>query len=346
MRNKLFLLLIAVVFLLTLPGCPTEPQIDNTPPGRRDYVWTVDTLYSPNNTLYAIWGSSPDDIWLGGPGGITQYDRLWHYDGEKWEPYQQYIATFPNCIFGFSKNDVWLGGSDGKIFHFNGNSWNSAFTYNKEGQVTNDIVDIWGDKANDIYATGVIFFDAFQTQRGYLLHYDGTEWKEEFITDFYCQFIKVLKESNDVFLSGIKIAYTNPPDTILFYKYQNNKSIEIFSETQEMITYASMNNIGNEIYFLIGKDLTIYRNGRFNKIMSFDISNFGYQAYGRSLSDIFLAMRDGVAHFNGEDIKYLFKFSEGPISLHKPLIFENDIFFTAKDYIDGGNLVLHGKLKN
>ncbi|MCF8260472.1 MAG: hypothetical protein K9J12_06835, partial [Melioribacteraceae bacterium] len=72
-------------------SCGTNDPIieDNTKPGRRDYEWTLDTLYSPNNWLSSIWGASPNSVWLAGAGGITNYDRLWYFNGETWAPYTQ-----------------------------------------------------------------------------------------------------------------------------------------------------------------------------------------------------------------------------------------------------------------
>ena len=61
-KHILFVVLITIV-LLNL-GCKKTligPVQDI--PGRRDYIWTVDTLNYPYNTIYRIWGSSPTDVW-------------------------------------------------------------------------------------------------------------------------------------------------------------------------------------------------------------------------------------------------------------------------------------------
>ncbi|MCF8259827.1 MAG: hypothetical protein K9J12_03575, partial [Melioribacteraceae bacterium] len=78
-------------FIFLLVSCGANDPIieDNTKPGRRDYEWTLDTLYSPNNWLSSIWGASPNSVWLAGAGGITNYDRLWYFNGETWAPYTQ-----------------------------------------------------------------------------------------------------------------------------------------------------------------------------------------------------------------------------------------------------------------
>ena len=93
----------------------TEPIEDNLQPGRRDYIWIVDTLHGQGYSFEGMWGSSPDDIWVCSPdGGATLYDFIQHFDGVKWTPFPEIVPVGDAyCIFGFSKDNVWLGGNDG-----------------------------------------------------------------------------------------------------------------------------------------------------------------------------------------------------------------------------------------
>jgi hypothetical protein len=55
MRENIIKLLFLTFFILPLihTGCsPTEPSIENIEPGRRDYVWSVDTISSPSHLFY------------------------------------------------------------------------------------------------------------------------------------------------------------------------------------------------------------------------------------------------------------------------------------------------------
>ena len=272
-------------------------------------------------------------------GGITNYDRLWHYDGTVWKSYdKQIIGTFPNCLFGFSKDDVWLGGNDGKIWHFNGNAWIQSFMYHTDpGHV--DIMDISGQSPTNIYAVGVSNINS-----SFILHFDGTNWNEELFTNSNSQFLYLRQDNDRTFISCLK-PNLEGTDTIVLYQYKNKQLIELFSKPLSEITFASMNKIGDEVYFLLGQDLNRNINGKFIKVVSFSETNFGYNVYGRNLKDIFIIERDGLAHYNGENVEYLYQFANNFTSLYKPLIFDNEVFFAVHDYPDDLNLVLHGKLK-
>ncbi|HEX7358763.1 MAG TPA: hypothetical protein VF270_13705, partial [Ignavibacteriaceae bacterium] len=63
---------------------------------------------------------------------------------------------------------------------------------------------------------------------------------------------------------------------------------------------------------------------------------------GRNEKDIFLGMRDGIAHYNGENTIYLYRTTEN-IFVRKGILFEKEVFFLGRD-INGNNLIFHGKL--
>lgn len=341
---KSFFLLI--LFLLFNLSCNTTDPNDDIKPGRRDYTWIVDTLYSPNNELRRVWASSENDAWAVGPGGITAYDGLWHFDGNEWQPYQQALLISPECIFGFSQNDVWMGGSDGKIFHFNGNSWIQSYIYIRSNAVGTHINDLWGSSSNEIYAIGRTYINQEPLPRSFILHFDGTIWKEIYFSSKQLQFFKVQKENNQLFLSGIILTQSTKPDTLFFFKFENNILSEIYRNTMDKITFISLSQIGSKTYFLIDRDLCRYINGKFVSVISFNESLFGYQVSGRNEKDIFLSMKGGLAHFNGENVEYLYNFTNDYTSPWPfPLNLNNSVFFPVHDQINNLNLILRGHLK-
>jgi hypothetical protein len=341
------LIVSALLILLIQLSCtnPTEPPSE-LEPGRRDYIWTVDTIQTSNNDLYALWGSSPTDLWLGGAGGITNHDNLWHFSGDKWRPFSQYVAVFPNTIFGFAQDDVWIGGGDGLIYHFDGIRWSEAFVYKPVGYYNVHIADIYGLSPDDVYAVGVIFYDQQETQRGFILHYDGSKWKEIYQSTSFSQFQRIRVEKDQIFILGIRVDYINSDHVIVFYEYKDNELIEIFSEHISFIKGGGISMIGAEVYFVINRELNRYINGEFVKVMSFNEPNFGYQLYGRNMKDIFISMKDGLAHYDGRDFEYLYKYKNNLTSIRNvPQTFEKEIFFSIRDFINNVHFVLHGKLK-
>ncbi len=142
------------LFIISISCDSTEPT-DELKPGRRDYIWTVDTLDTQCNTGFNPFGvHHSDDVWACGPGGLTVYDGLWHFDGNEWKPYSQALSISSECIYGFAQNNVWMGGNDGKIFRFNGTLWNQVNSIVRADTVGNWINYIWGDNPQVLYALG------------------------------------------------------------------------------------------------------------------------------------------------------------------------------------------------
>ncbi|MFA3784242.1 hypothetical protein ABRY23_14375, partial [Melioribacteraceae bacterium 4301-Me] len=336
------------------PVIPPEDQ-----PGRRDYVWSIDTLDMPMNVVSSIWGSSPQDVWAVGGGG-TADDRLWHYDGNKWSAYtKEPIWCTGYTIYGFSANDVWMGGGAGVdglgagIWHYDGNKWSKNFIYNVEGAYDVIIYDLWGTSQNEIYACGNIYYRVGDENkwRGFVLHYDGSTWKEVIKADFNSQFLTIRKEQNIIFNKVYVFALRTSQiasDTVSFYelKLDSNEIKEIYSAPESQIVFGNIHYINGKVYFLIGQDVYRYINGSFIKQFSLAYPNFGYQFYGRNEKDIFVRMKDGLAHFNGDNLQYLYTFPLYTISImNEPILFDKEAFFIMWQPAYARNMVLHGKLK-
>ncbi len=341
LTNILLFIFLNLNLFLNL-SCNTIEPTDDLKPGRRDYVWTVDTLDSPNNELRRTWASSENDAWAVGPGGITAYDGLWHFDGTEWQPFPQALSISPESIYGFAQNDVWIGGNDGKIFHFNGNEWLQNYVYSKQASNYVFIVELWGTAPNDLYAIAIVGDDGFKSA---ILHYNGINWKEIYYSEFPIQFFRVQKEEGILYLSGLIL--TNGSQDVAFYEYKNNMIKEIYRKSLGEITFGTLSQIGDKTYFLIDKDLCRFINGNFVKVITFNVEQFGYGAYGRNEKDIFLSMRDGLAHYNGENVEYLYRFSNNNTNpFPYPVNLRNAVFFPAHDKNNDLNLILRGHLKD
>lgn len=142
------IILTSITFLtLSLISCNSNPvdAEENLVPGRRDYVWTVDSVdygdLPGRIELHSIWGSSPDNVW---GAGFTEDVRncFWHYDGEKWSR-----AVWNTPITQFGNGSKSVGG-------------------------------VWGTAADDVWAFGGRIFSSNNTTEPFIMHYDGTRWAE------------------------------------------------------------------------------------------------------------------------------------------------------------------------
>ena len=82
-------------------------------------------------TPYAIFGFSPNDIWVAGeriydnynpPPNFIDSSFIMHYDGSSWKRVPAYGGRIIETIWGRASNDIWFGGINGTLFHWNGTS--------------------------------------------------------------------------------------------------------------------------------------------------------------------------------------------------------------------------------
>ena len=145
--RKPYSIALILVLLISSFNCksPTGPPPDNTPPGKRDYVWSIDSVDYGNLPstiqLYSIWGSSAKDVWGAGATPDVR-DCLWHYNGLKWSR-----AT--------EGTPITVSGNGSKI-----------------------IDRVWGTDQNDVWAIGGRIFSNPEGQAPFVMHFDGTEWTE------------------------------------------------------------------------------------------------------------------------------------------------------------------------
>ena len=333
----------ALVFVLTSAyfSCsnPTGPGEDQ--PGRRDYTWTVDTIQIFSNDILSIWGSGPKDIWGVGPGGALN-TTIWHYDGKQWKTDGISRNISPECIFGFAKNDVWIAGQNGKIWHYDGYNWTQNYQHTINGFTGLTFYDLYGSSNHDFYAVGTVWFDN-ETRRGIILHYDGSNWKQEYLADFNSYFAKVrINNDGKCFIHCIKqdVQY-NSNDTTVFYEFDRQKLIEVYNDKDKSIRGGWMTIVSGDIVFSLNNGIYGYTNNTLQPIVKYDSQRFPGAIFGRDDKDIFLGTAEGVAHYNGTDIQLLVN-TEGWINDGQ--IFEKGVVFLDSE-LGKASFIYHGKLK-
>jgi len=345
MKPKYILIIIAVITATTaFHSCKDNPVTPEIKPGRRDYTWTVDTLNIPFTYLERIWGSSPTDVWAIGPGGGLD-KTIFHFDGEKWNNDGISRMISPISIWGFGQNDVWLGGLEGRIWHFNGHSWKQSLWLEQKEFVYSGFMDIYGNRPDNIYTVG--FVDSSNVRKGIIYHYNGKDWSRvniAFTTATLTRIKRGLKTSENYFIRGI-VESNYVEDTTKIFEFNGNSLVQLYSAVNLKKYTNFLQNINSEVVFVIGYSLNKYiENKGFQKFLDINNQNFGIQIFGRTEKDIFLRMGNGIAHYDGNNIKYLYTFIENN-NIADGIIFKNEVFFLANNFDQGLNIIYKGILE-
>lgn len=340
---KFLIFIISAIYLTTCQDNPVSP-----PPGNRNYNWTIDTLEGLYTPRYRLWGSSTSNLWA-----VTRSDpqiEISFYNGEIWRSYSINGMNVPVSVYGFSDNEVFIGTIGGDIWKYNGSSWILFAELTKDGR--KDIVfdNIWGQSPNDFYAVGAFMDSIGPPNHGVIAHYSNDSW-----TMLNTDAIKGLVEhlyinypDNRKYLQVIKMGNGEYPDSTLIYEYTQERFIRLYGSVWAKGQQADLSIIGNKVYFILGNQIATRENNQFHQILSVDNPNFYQRIWGRSKTDIFLLMTDGLAHYNGSNIEYLFNFTLPDIKpwtqIYGSALFDKEVFFLASEPTSGLSLIYHGTL--
>jgi len=329
-------------FLYFLSSCEnsTEPiKIDE--PGSREYTWSADTLTRGGSY---IWGSSENNVLIVGDGSL-----LWNYNGEKWQHSEPNVWG-ENSLFGLQQNDVWIGGSQGRIWHYDGNSWSVNYIYSKDSSSFIVITDIWGTDRENLMAVGIDFSP--EKERGFILKYNGSDWKEVYYADYNSYFHKIYsqyKSKSTYYILGYKRNISSGVDTTTILKYDNNEILEIYSKPNSEIMGSSyLSLVDDKIYFGAGNNFYNIISDTLYKFLSVDnVNSYSAIIGGRNQNDLFLAMRDGFMHYNGSDTKYLFYLEDNVHPFGNAVVVGNTVFLMTQTSINNmsTNIIYKGVLK-
>lgn len=182
-------LLFSAIILFSCKQSPVNPE-DNVPPGKRNYVWSIDSINYDSIPgtiqLESIWGSSATDIWGANGDAPDVRDCLWHYDGVKWSrategtPITEFTGNkVVYSVWGSAQNDVWAFGRkinfgilSAFMMHFDGNQWFDA-TPSNISSLSINLYCIYATAADNIWVGGY----------EYTLHYNGSAWNSYKVAD-------------------------------------------------------------------------------------------------------------------------------------------------------------------
>jgi len=333
-------LIILNLFILSLLNCNTLEPVEDTP-GKRDYVWTVDTI---ETYFRRMWASSPTDIWAVNNG---DWDKsISHFDGNSWTFYGVPGLLNLTTIYGFFRNNIFVGADNGSIWKFDGTSWKLFAELKKEGTDYFLFENIWGESPNDFFAVGSGPDDKGYFNSSIITHYTNSKWDMLNTDVLKGDVVRLYKNrpDNKIYFLLIEIGGAEYSDSTIIYEYTTEKYIKLYSSMEVQGLQADISLINNEVYFVLGSEIAKRVDNNFQTILKVDNSNFYQRIWGRNSKDIFLMMVDGIAHYNGSNIEYLFHYNLRTY-IAGAVLFKDDVFFSIYESQTGLNLIYHGKLK-
>lgn len=332
-----------VLFLLSLPfltqlSCNTTEPIDEIKPGRRDYIWTVDTLKPPEGRSLPsqMWGASENDVWAVGLAYLNSY-CIWHFDGNRWTNYTPDKYIDPRGIWGTSSNNIWIGSSDGAFWRYDGIKW-YRFSETVIPNYQHFVVQsVCGNSPTNIYAVGFADSIAGNTYKAVIMHFNGTKWEQVIIPNIKNSFDQILYDdiSGKFIISGWM--FNQAEESI--YSFNGISLDKIFS-TQDG---ASINKIGKNVYAVVKGKIYKYCENKFEIFVDLSTTIYAGAAFGRTEKDFFTINWDGIGHYNGVDLITIYIKWNNDWFPDGATVFEKDVFFIWDD--SNNTFIVHGKLK-
>jgi hypothetical protein len=352
MKNGIshFLLLSLSILLLFLNAFSCRDDIVTPPelqPGRRDYTWTVDTIDAPGNTYYRMWASSPTDVWATSPGDLSE--SVANFNGSRW--FTSYVPGMnsPGSIYGFAWNSIFIAADNGEVWKYDG-SWNKFTQLSKDGRTDIAFSDIWGESPNDFYVFGGYPDSIGAFNNSFIAHYYNNNWLVMDTKGVNGLVAKLFKNSSDkkMYILTYKLGGGINPDSSMIYELNQGYLNKIYSSIWTGGQQADISLIDNEVYFILGNQIAKRINEQFQTFLQVDNPKFYQRIWARNSKDIFLLMTDGLAHYNGNDLQYLFHFTYANVTpwtqIYSAGLFEKEVFFLVDEPPTGLSFVYHGRL--
>jgi hypothetical protein len=182
-----------------------------------------------------------------------------------------------------------------------------------------------------------------------IYHYDGNQWSRiNTGTDYPVQFYKIrsFPSGGKYLVLGTKGQQNSGElDTSKIYEFDGLHLKEIYSAPEGRHGYGDFTPVPKGMIIARGMNISL-SDGTYEHFL-FDVGNdqFGNALGSRTEKDIFLAMYDGIAHYNGSDITYLYRFTGTKVHIHGMKLFEKSVFVIAYDFNSNVNYIFRGYLK-
>ena len=200
---------LVIISIFAFVSCSKPTPVEPGPSNPRDYTWQKDSVGDGSYpmTATAIWASAPNDIFLTvWAGGSLFTGKIWHYNGSTWNDFTtKYIEAFPA---------------------------QTIYQFEPEG--------VYGFSKNDVWIVGTkdTSYVSNVVKRGFAMHYNGSTW-EGFSSPEILGLLTVWgKSSSDLWAGGYLGA---------IYHY-NGSSWQRFSLGDSNFVEIINGVAGNEVY--------------------------------------------------------------------------------------------------
>lgn len=345
--TKNILFVYCTLLILIGSDCKNNPITppDDTP-GRRDYTWFVDTIYAGGNIIRGIDGVSPNDVWaISEAGDFSQ--TFYHFDGTKWSTDSAYQSMAPEAVRAFASNDVWSVGLSGDIWHYNGTSWSQNAKIPPPNTNYYTLEDVDGIISSDLFTVGNYSISGSDLHP-LIYHLSGNSLSRINIQDVpFCTIFKIrFYAPGKSLVIGLKhLPDGSSPDSSKIFSFDGSNLYEIYSAQDNQDGLSDIARIVDGIIISKGRRLVFFNGNQEQDITTVQSTSFGNVIEARSTKDIFLGMSDGIAHYNGGDIQYLFKFDITPFGGIGIKLFANSAFIVTYYRDQNMNVVYRGYLK-
>jgi hypothetical protein len=332
--------------LLFWSSCKESSQ-PNVPvsSGKRDFVWTLDTLAYPGNfqtNMQSMFGTSPSNVYVVGHSD-TRNGKMYHYDGTRWRPVslESIRITDLYAIHGTGPGDIWAVGVEAfidtatsrivdssMVIHFDGARWS------KSGPGIGRALNcVWAIAPNCVWTAG---------DKGIIHGFDGIHWRTYYVgSRFFFTSIAGISPS-EIYAIGYANDTAPPIDSTGSYLFRFNGQEWQLRDSIMRTPGATPAQFGGSVYAWNGTTYTIgpnvyRRSGNdWTKLVDAEVGHMS-----QSSDQEIIAVGRGVFNFNGIDWMQYNQFYGWPTIWFDCYSVADQAFVVGNDNYK--TIVLHGK---